>query len=592
MPSEMPPRRSRETPEPALPQALPPFPEAGAAAGEAVQLVEMARDTSAADEQAAAGGRRRLIATAGVIAAGQLLSSVLGFVRIAVLNVLFYPVVSGTFLFALRPIQQINDLLVGGSVSGALIPTFVDYGEPASREELRRIYSTVANLVLICMCVAVPLLILAAPAIISLEIVRGGDSPQLTIQLVRLASFSLIGLGLFAATSALLYALKQVVFPAFATGIYHVAIITCGVLALLLAAYQLHLPLASIFSRGSASSAVLHARELAAPGLAIGAAVGALAEFAILLPGLRRVGVQWHPVLDLRHPAVRQILRLYGPIAAGLVISVLYQNLDLGLIGHTPNGWEANNTALASGTVLTQFPVGLVAAALSFAVLPPLTAAANRADLEGFKATLRHGIRLGLLLMVPAMVGLYVLRVPIVALLFQHGTCTHGCTVRNALAVQNYAYELPFIALDQLLIAAFYARKNTLIPNIVAVVSILFYVVVAVPFHTSIGMPALAFGDTAKNTSHALILFVLLTLAIGNLGMRDLLGGVGRILIAGAAMWLACWGMLMALPETGPGAQLLLAGAVGTAVYFGVVLLLRVEEVHLIAEIVRRRLGR
>src|SRR5260221_6870766 len=266
MPSEMPPRRSRETPEPALPQALPPFPEAGAVAGEAVQLVEMARDASAADEQAAAVGRRRLIATAGVIAAGQLLSSVLGFVRIAVLNVLFYPVVSGTFLFALRPIQQINDLLVGGSVSGALIPTFVDYGEPASREELRRIYSTVANLVLICMCVAVPLLILAAPAIISLEIVRGGDSPQLTIQLVRLASFSLIGLGLFAATSALLYALKQVVFPAFATGIYHVAIITCGVLALLLAAYQFHLPLASTFSRDSASSAVPHAREPAAPG--------------------------------------------------------------------------------------------------------------------------------------------------------------------------------------------------------------------------------------------------------------------------------------------------------------------------------------
>ena len=147
-------------------------------------------------------------------------------------------------------------------------------------------------------------------------------------------------------------------------------------------------------------------------------------------------------------------------------------------------------------------------------------------------------------------------------------------------------------ALDQLLIAAFYARKNTLIPNIVAVVSILFYVVVAVPFHTSIGMPALAFGDTAKNTSHALILFVLLTLAIGNLGMRDLLGGVGRILIAGAAMWLACWGVLMALPEAGPGAQLLLAGAVGTVVYFGIVLVLRVEEVHLMAEIVRRKLGR
>src|SRR5260370_19793756 len=106
MPREMPPRQSREPPEPALPQALPPFPEAGAPAGEAVQLVEMARDTSAADEQAAAGGRRRLIATAGVIAAGQLLRSVLRFVRIAVLNLLFYPLLSGTFLFALAPIPH------------------------------------------------------------------------------------------------------------------------------------------------------------------------------------------------------------------------------------------------------------------------------------------------------------------------------------------------------------------------------------------------------------------------------------------------------------------------------------------------------
>src|SRR5262249_54689913 len=305
-----------------------------------------------------------------------------------------------------------------------------------------------------------------------------------------------------------------------------------------------------------------------------------------------RVGVQWRPVLDLRHPAVRQILRLYIPIAAGLIISVLYQNLDLGLIGHTPNGWEANNTALASGTVLTQFPVGLVAAALSFAVLPPLTAAANRADLDGFKATLRHGIRLGLLLMVPAMVGLYVLRVPIVALLFQHGTCAHGCTVRNALAVQNYAYELPFIALDQLLIAAFYARKNTLVPNLVGVVSIFFYAIVAVPFHTTIGMPALAFGDTAKNTSHALILFLLLTLAIGNLGLRDLFGGIGRIVVAGAAMGLVSWGMLLALPTASSAVQFLLAGALGTAVYFVVILLLRVDEVHLVGAIVRRKLGR
>jgi putative peptidoglycan lipid II flippase len=548
--------------------------------------------------------RRRLVASAGIIAVGQLLSSVLGFVRIAVLNVLFYPVASGPFVTALRPIQQVSDLLVGGSVSGALIPTFVDYAGERQRDELRRIYSTVANLVLIVMGVATLGVVLAAPAFIPFETQKYTPADQqLTVLLVRIAAFSLFGLGLYAATSALLYGLKRVVFPAFATGVYHIGIVICGVAALLVAAGSLHLPLTAMFQSGPASAAVLQARSLGARGLAAGAALGALGEFLILIPGLRQARIGWRPVLDLRHPAVRQILRLYGPIAVGLIISVLYQNLDLTLIGLTTGGAEANTTALATGTVLTQFPVGLVAAALSFAVLPPLTAAASRTDVDDFKRTLRFGFRLGLLLMVPAAVGLYILRVPIVALLFQHGACSTACTYRNALAVQNYAYELPFIVLDQLLIAAFYARKNTLVPNVVGVISIAFYAAIALPLHTSVGMPALAFADTAKNTGHAIILFVLLTLAMGNLGLGDLFGGIGRILLAAAAMALVAWGLLQLLPTwlpavfslAGTGGRLALfvvSGGAAAAVYFALVALLGVEELRAVLGILRARIGR
>jgi putative peptidoglycan lipid II flippase len=550
------------------------------------------------------GTHRRIVAMAGVIAIGQLVSSVLGFVRITVLNAFFYGVASGAFVTALRPIQQVSDLLVGGSVSGALIPTFVDHDTPARREDLRRIYSTVVNLVVLVMAAGVLALIFIAPALIPFETQKfGAEGQQLTVLLVRIAAFALFGLGLYAATSALLYALKRAALPAFATGVQHVGVVVVGVGALLFAAFQLHVPLAAVLHPGGASGAANQADITGAKGLAVGFVLGALGEFLILLPGLRLVGVVWRPVLDLGHPAVRQILRLYGPIAAGLLISVLYQNLDVTLIGRTPGDAPKNATALQSGTVLTQFPVGLVAAALSFAVLPALTSAATRGDLDRFKRTLRLGFRLGLLLMVPAMVGLYFLREPIVGMLFQHGVCGYGCTVRNALAVQNYAYELPFIALDQLLIAAFYARKNTLVPNVVGVVAILFYAVVAVPFGSTVGMPALAFADTAKNTSHAVILFILLTFAIGDLGMRDLLGGAARILLAAFAMAVVCWAGVMLLPTWLPGVfsldhtrgqllTFLVVGTAGSLVYFIWVLALRVEELHLVGAIIRSRLGR
>ncbi|MGZ3675332.1 MAG: murein biosynthesis integral membrane protein MurJ, partial [Ktedonobacterales bacterium] len=396
-------------------------------------------------------------------------------------------------------------------------------------------------------------------------------------------------------------ALKQVVFPAFATGIYHVAIVVCGVGALFLASRQLGVSLGTLTDASITTAATVQGQTLGAQGLAVGAALGAACEFLILLPGLRRVGVGWRPVLDLRHPGVRQILRLYVPLLAGLLLSIGQQVLDTTLWGHSPGGAEDNTTALLTGTTLVQFPVGLVTAALSFAVLPLLTAAASRDAMDDFKRTLVQGIRLGLLLMVPAMVGLIALRMPILTLLFEHGRCGSGCTTRNALALQNYAYELPFIALDQLLIAAFYARKNTLTPNIVGAVSIGFYLLVALPFGLTIGLPALAFADTAKNTSHALILFVLLTLAIGDLGMRNLLDGLGRIVVAAAAMGVVCVAAVAVLPSQLPGLfslahtpgralTLIVAGALGVAVYFGLVTLLRVEEVRMIGGIVRSRL--
>jgi putative peptidoglycan lipid II flippase len=522
--------------------------------------------------------------------------------RIETINALFYGGASGAFTTALRPIQQTSDLLVGGSVSGALIPTFVEYAAPERRAELRHVYSTVANLVAIVMVVALAGVALAAPYFVPLETHNFSPADQqLTAQLVRIAAFSLIGLSLYAVGSALLYALKETIYPAFATGLYHLGIIVCGVLVLLFALHQAGVPLSAALRPGSATGAVALARAIGARGLALGAAVGALGEFLLVLVGLRRIGVNWRPVLDLRHPAVRQILRLYGPLAIGLVISVAAQNLDVTLIGLTPGGAEKNATALVSALTLIQFPIGLVSAALSFAVLPLLVNAASANDMAAFKRTLVLGFRLGLVLMVPAMVGLLVIGTPIAALLFQHGACDQGCTGRNVLALRNMAYQLPFIALDQLLIAAYYARKNTVVPMLVGIASIVCYAVAAVPFAQTIGMPAIAFANSVQNTSHAVILFILLTLAIGNLEIRAFLDGVARIGLAAAGMAATCAGMLFVLPRLNGGlfslnhlaGQVLtvaLVGAAGAAVYFALAALLRVPEVRLLGGIVGRRL--
>jgi len=398
------------------------------------------------------------------------------------------------------------------------------------------------------------------------------------LQFSQIVFFSLLGLGPFAVLLAALYALKEFGWPAFATAAYHVGIII-----------------------GAIVGGFLGAHYFGYLGLAFGVLLGAAGEIALLIPGLRNQQMRYLFVLDLKHPALRRIVKLYIPVAISFLISTGLIFLDQHLASLTPGGGAANYTAMRAATTLIQFPVGLVAAALSFAVLPTLSEHVRAGDTERFKGTLLLGFRVGLLLMIPAAAGLIVLRGPIVDLLFQHHNYTSENATRTALALQNYAYQLPFVAIDQLLIAAFYARKNTLIPVAVGAVSILGYLAVALPFWQTIGMPALAFANTVQNSLHAIVLLIILRVVIGHIRIREMIPAVLKILVATAVMVAVAWGTQLLLGHialfslsrlSGRLLTVVVAGGLASLVYLGCVLVLRVEEVGLVKEAVMAKLGR
>ncbi|HET9920973.1 MAG TPA: lipid II flippase MurJ [Ktedonobacteraceae bacterium] len=529
-------------------------------------------------EAAPPSERRHIVKSASLVMLGNLGSSVMGMVRQVVVTALG-PAIAGPFNSAILPARTFNDFLINGSISGALIPTFNDYAAPEKRDELRRVVFSIVNFVLIIMVVASILYALLAPNFVAF-LVQGykPDEQKLALQYSQIIFFSLIALGPFAVLLSALFALKEFGWPAFATASYHIGIILGAIVGSLLGErYYGHL------------------------GLAFGVIVGAFGEIALLLPGMRNQHLRYMFVLDLKHPALRRIVKLYAPVSFSFLVTMGLVFLDQHLASLTrPNG-AANYVAMTAATTLIQFPVGLVAAALSFAVLPTLSEHARAGDLERFKGTLLLGFRLGLLLMIPAAAGLIVLREPIVLLIFKHHKENAADAALIAVALQNYAYQLPFVAIDQLLIAAFYARKNTIIPVTVYVVSILGYLVVALPFWQTIGMPALAFANTVQNSLHAIILLVLLRFAIGSIHIRQTLPTVLKILLAAAALVAVAWGLqtlfshiaLFSLQTLlGELLTVLLAGGLATAAYLGCILLLKVEEVSLLKGAILAKLGR
>ena len=529
------------------------------------------------------GERQHIVKSATLVMLGNLGSSVMGMVRQQVVAS-FGQGIASPFLSAITPAQTFNDFLINGSINGALVPTFNDYAEPEKREQLRRLVFTIVNLVFLIMLVSAIVFLFIAPWFIN-NIQVPGYTPQeklLTTQFARIIFFSLLALGPFAVLQAALFARKEFGWPAVATAAYHIGIII-----------------------GAIVGALVGDHYLGQYGLAFGVLLGAAGEIALLLPGLRNQRLRYMFVLDLKQPALRRILNLYKWIALSFLVSAFFIILDQSLATRTPGAGSdpgaANYLAMRLSTTLIQFPAGLVATALSVAVLPTLTEHARAIDNERFKKTLLLGFRLGLLLMIPAAAGLMVLGLPIVSLLYQHGRFTAHNAQLTSLALALYAFQLPFVAIDQLLLSAFYARKNTITPVIVGFVCYGSYLAVALPFWQTVGMPALVVANTVQNSLHAVILLVLLRMAIGPLRLREIISAFLKISAATIAMVAVAWGLqvlfghirLFSLNHlTGQFLTVLVSGLIAVGVYVSGVLLLRVEEVGMMKGIVMAKLGR
>jgi putative peptidoglycan lipid II flippase len=277
-----------------------------------------------------------------------------------------------------------------------------------------------------------------------------------------------------------------------------------------------------------------------------------------------------------------------------------YDYLRRGLLGSLLLASQTGAGSLAAmryATALVQLPLGLVATALSFATLPVLSRyGAAGAREAGFQRTLAMGVKAALLLVTPAMVALIALRLPVVRLLFQRGAFGDEGARVTSQALLFYAPQLPFVAVDQLLIAAFYALQDTRTPVLIGVAGAGVYATIALSTMSSMGMAGLVLANTVQNSAHGVILLCLLWRSTGSLAGERLGRAAARIAAAGLAMA----GVLVALQQALPApagtvplaGYLLIAGLVSGAAYLLTLLALRSEELVYAQQIVQGRLRR
>ena len=531
----------------------------------------------------------------GILALGNIFSRVLGLARETVLTFLFGATGAvDAFQVAIIVPKAIYDLLIGGHINGAIVPVLSEIITVRGKDELWRVVSILISLVMVVLIGLVIIIELFAPQIVLL-VASGANAQSLRLatEMLRMTAPALIFMSLFAVFSGTLYALRSFTLPAFAGVVFNGSIV---IVTLLLAPSLDFLP---FLQRGLDISPIMIARP--ANGIivvAIGWLIGAIVQMMLQITGLKISRLRF--TLNWNHPALKGIAILYAPVMFSLVMDTLIiRPFSYNIASQTGEGSIAY---MNWATTLIQFPQGLVATAISVAILPTLarqSAQIKPEAIRAFKDTLGLGLRLTTTLILPAAIGLFVLATPIIALLFEHGAFTSADTEITSQALRLYLVGLPFAAIDLLLVYAFYARKDTLTPALIGVVSLAVYMVVTVVLDEQYGLFSLMIADSIKHFVHALISAILLARRMQGFGSQRILLTFTKTLIAALLMGGIAWLTLPTLSDVigthgiiREAILVMISGALYGGIFLLVAMVLRIEELHWLMRLVQQRLRR
>ncbi len=514
---------------------------------------------------------KQIARAAGTVMAAFLVTQLIGLLR----GILIYRAFGTTadldsFNAANRVTEVLFNLMAGGALGSAFIPTFTGLLAQEKRAAAWKLASGIANLLILILTGIAALAAVFAPQVVRYGLfLLAPDLPPaqeaLTITLLRIMLPTVVIFGLSGLVMGILNAHQRFWLPAIAPAMYSIGQIA-GVL---------FLPQAWGIQR-----------------LAWGALLGALLHLLVQLPDLLRLGGRYDPTLGRGQPEVREVLTLMGPRILGVAVVQLNFIVNTMVALSLPEG---SVSAVSLAFMLMLMPQAAIAQSVAIAAMPTFSAQVARGQVDEMRSSLASLLRGVILLALPAAVGLMLLRTPIIRMLYEGGEFTARSTELAAWALLWYAAGLVGHSLVEILSRSFYALHDTKTPVGVGVAAMSLNVIFSLTFpawFTRLGwMPhgGLALANSLATALEAVVLLILMRRRLHGLGGGAVGQAAWQALLATAAMGAGLWAWLVWAPG-GAGTQALGGVVLGGLVYALAAVLLRVREVGMVAGIIRRRL--
>lgn len=414
-------------------------------------------------------------------------------------------------------------LLSSGALSSAFIPEFTKRFETGKQKEAWQVYSIIFCFMGLVLTTAVVVFWIFAKPLVSLLAVPGfvtqhPDLVPLTMTLTRIILpcqiFFFVG-GLMMAT---LQSRQEFRATAAAPVIYNIGIIF---------------------------GAIVLSRWFSIRGLAIGTLIGAFAgNIAYAYYWMRKLGYEFRPSLNLKHPGVVRVAMLALPVIFGL---------GLPQIDVIINRWFGSFISASApadlnfANRLMQVPLGIFAQAAGTAILPMLAAYAAKNAFDEMRSGVSYGLRAIMVESIPATVFLVVMADPLVRTIYMGGEFRPSSVAPVAILLIWYSVGIFAWAGQRIVAPGFFAMQDTLTPVLIGSVSTVIFIPLNMLLMRTMGAPGIALATTIGISLHFLGMLWFLRRRLHGLEGGKVLRTVARATLAAVVMGVVCFGVRLGM---------------------------------------------
>lgn len=339
-------------------------------------------------------------------------------------------------------------------------------------------------------------------------------------------------------------------------------------------------------------AAIMLSRGLNIMYVAIGTVVGWGLQFAVQLPALRRTGLSYRPVIDMKDEGLRQVLMLMIPVLVSSAFDQLYMLFDK-MVAF--GGDVGDPTALDYANRISTMASSVLLTTIATVLYPNLVRSVD--DRRKFTDNLSFGLNLNLLIALPAAIAMILLRVPVTRLVYERGEFGSTGTALTSTLLACYCAGILGVGMRELCNRCFYAFKNTIIPTVIGIGVVVLNVALNYALHPIFGAAGIAAATAISSLTSGFVLLFMLHRKEHVFDGRRVFQCLWRTLVATGAMAavLLLLFRLLSLGTLGGMRLLLMFGltcAAGVLIYVAVLRLLRTEELTMAFGMLTKRFKR